>query len=545
MNFLTQFVASPNEVAPPRAVRISSATQAPFEDPRAHHTHSHRHRQDSDLSDNQASSLSESTSSCSCSWKGSAQGSTSTFVLGDSSVLPSVELEGSTGPTNSETSTANPAVSGHDADRISLSDRSNRSSLRRDSKKSDGSSFYSFTSSVDWQAQEEKTAEKFAHLRHDFVTEEPEEVPEIEPMIEPPSLKKGDVRTFSPKVVATVALWEDGTLSSLKGKGSANKTDRDAVEQWIVEGVLWITRKSELIFVIDQSVPPRRFIATRPVFKSRRSSSLFHFGRSGSKSRSTSPASSIKSDRALRLSKSMDYRSPNVSPPRKRSYLRRLFSSKKHDSDDEDDDDRSFSRATTINTAQNLRFSRTVTSNKVILHGRKFESSNAVAFQDSHSSTPSESTPLPCPFPEINHRPISSLYVSSPKLITKLVYHPASRPSRSRFGSVHTLESSAGDLLLAPHPLHRHGSITPPADGIAPETTLPSRTSPSLEMDVAPLVKMSRLGSRATREEEAGHLREVTVTIHFETGGGGLLSNDEDEAQQFYEHLCNLMERSK
>ncbi|SCV73942.1 BQ2448_6372 [Microbotryum intermedium] len=537
MDFLTQFVASPNEAVPLRARRISAATHTPFEDPRVHHPPPHCHRQDSERSDGLASSFSESTSSSSWSWKGSANGSSSILVLGDSGTPP---VDGPRGPTSPpSTSAATASLLGLDAERISLSDQSTRSSLRRDSKRSDSASLYSYTSSVDWQAQEDKTAEKFAHLRHDFVTEELEEVPEIEPIIEPPSLKKGDVRTLSPRVVATVLLWEDGTLSSPKGKGSANKVEHVAVEQWSVEGVLWITRKSELIFIIDQSIPPRRFMLTRPPYKSRRSSSLFHFGRSRSKTRSPSPAPSVSTDRALRLSKSMDHHSPDASPPRKRSYLRRLFRPK--EDDHADDDDRSFSRTTTLNTAQNLKFSRTVTNDKVILHSRKSEPSNVVAFQDPRSSTPSESSPLLSPFPDINHRPLSSLYVSSPKLITKLLYHPASRPSRSRFSSVHTL-GSAGDLL-APHPLHRHGSITPPAEGAEPAP--PSRASPSLELDVAPLVKMSRQGSPATKEEEAGHLREVTVTFHFETGGGGLLSNDEDEAQQFYEHLHNLMERSK
>lgn len=138
-----------------------------------------------------------------------------------------------------------------------------------------------------------ETGERFAQLRTSPAAGRESEQPR-----DMPSLRKGDWRAFS-RVEAHVVVWQDGQF--LKGA----RPDKRVEQETVLAGTVWCSTVSvpasllashtdelryqtdELIFVVDQSTPPRS--EPLSVGKQRRSSAFASLSRRLSLSRPTSP----------------------------------------------------------------------------------------------------------------------------------------------------------------------------------------------------------------------------------------------------------------
>ncbi|GJN92828.1 hypothetical protein Rhopal_005866-T1 [Rhodotorula paludigena] len=116
----------------------------------------------------------------------------------------------------------------------------------------------------------EQTAARFAQLR----TADTDPAHDLglpgEAVIEAPSSTKGDWRAFG-KVKAQIVLWPEKTV----GHKSAKKLrEADEGVEWVVEGVLWVTKAKEIVFVIDHNFPPLKVDRTKHKVSRRLSGSL-------------------------------------------------------------------------------------------------------------------------------------------------------------------------------------------------------------------------------------------------------------------------------
>ncbi|GAA5902931.1 uncharacterized protein JCM6883_007284 [Sporobolomyces salmoneus] len=343
------------------------------------------------------------------------------------------------------------------------------------------------TSSTSDSARIDSQNAAFEQLR--TVPPPPPSGPGQDRTIEVPSTKKGDWKAYG-RVEGRVVLWEKGTLKEKK-----DQSEEARKEQWSVYGTLWYTKRSEVLLVLDQSVPPKEIPRTHDNEEGGHS---FGHRLSLSKLRSTSPTNTKNELRRSSTQEDLDS-NEDSSPGFFAKVLDAVRPGRKE-------------RRTSTTSASSRSRSRPRNEESTTTDQAQPDSTHAVealaratvqlTFVDPSSSSPSAASPLPL----YKGHPVSALLIPSPSHIQSLRFYPqrpisSSASSASPFSFPFSTKSSQQPLS------------SPPASPTATTSTNESIPiePPVVEIDV---LDPSFSGGGGTNDDE-GKQREATIGFSF------------------------------
>ncbi|GAA5881132.1 hypothetical protein JCM16303_004808 [Sporobolomyces ruberrimus] len=292
-----------------------------------------------------------------------------------------------------------------------------------------------------------------------------------------PSTKNGDWRAFG-RVECGIVLWENGTLADKK-----NLKEQASREEWALSGTLWFTKRSEVLFVVDQSIAPRPIVKeSKPAPTGRRLSI--------SRLRSSSPGNS--------RSPGTEHRAASEEPTKGTDEHAGLFSKildavkpgrKERRRSSSGSDGHSLSRSRSRTGSQADTPYPSVETGHNLPADELVHETSQLKFEE-----PSSAMAAASPFPLYKGCTVTGLYIVSPSHIQSLRFYPQKPASATESSSFSFFSFSKTNEPLS----------SPASSPTVSSTTM---MPPVVELDV---IDPAHLGS-----VDEGKKREVTVGFSF------------------------------
>ncbi|TNY18116.1 hypothetical protein DMC30DRAFT_403996 [Rhodotorula diobovata] len=367
-------------------------------------------------------------------------------------------------------------------------------STTRDRRTSDSASVA--TSSTFGTAALEQTAAHFAALRTADTAESPTVGLPGEPIVEAPSLARGDWLTYG-RVKAQVVLWPEGTVGV---KGGKKLREREGDEEWVVEGTLWITKNKEIILVLSHDKPP--------IHVDRSRARLASLGRrlSGSLGRTVSRESGERV--AAPVGSSTSTGDDDAEHEQHKSgfsgFVKKMVSAVTPGGKSSSHGETSGDGVTLTRTRTGERTPRTTTNGEAASATTPQRRQSGDETARHGALTFEEPEKVHSPFPTYKGHPVTALYISSPALINSVRFYPHRKVERSSFGAG-SKDAPVSSAPGAAAPKDENGRIPSPSA----EDHVLLVQAPVVELDVVDKDKaLETVGSEGSK-------REVTVGFVF------------------------------
>ncbi|BGP50040.1 hypothetical protein JCM10450v2_005948 [Rhodotorula kratochvilovae] len=385
------------------------------------------------------------------------------------------------------------------------------------------------TSATSDQTALDHNASRFASLRTADTAVSPSAGLPGEPVIDPPSIGKGDWRAYG-RVKAQVVLWPEGTVGLKSGK---KLRDCDDGEEWVVEGTLWVTKNHEIVLILDHDKAPVHADRTKArMSPPGRRLSIGSFGRTSSREipsanegESAPAAATTTADEAAPPA---EHKSPVL------GFVKKVLSAVTPG--------KSSHGESAASTGEGLGLTRTRTGERA---GQAATGTTAPAADPQRRQsvdgtqaaagaagaghgglTFEEPERTRSPFPTYKGHSVTALYISSPSAIHSVRFYPhrtcqgPGSPGGTNMGK---------DLPISAAPGAATGAVEEGRPPGSDETLLVH--APVVELDVADKSKAGFAGA-----DEEGRKREVTVGFVFKDI---LLMNEAESFRQRVETLLH------
>ncbi|GAA6050587.1 hypothetical protein JCM3770_001475 [Rhodotorula araucariae] len=352
-----------------------------------------------------------------------------------------------------------------------------------------------------------------------------------EPVVDPPSIGKGDWRAYG-RIKAQVVLWPEGTIGYKAGK---KLRDCDEGDEWVVEGTLWVTKNQEVVLILDHDKTPIHVDRTKcRAAPTGRRLSIGSFGRTSSRegpasgeSESTAPAPAATTEEGAPA----EHKSPVM------GFVKKVLSAVTPGKSSHGEtgagagagEGVSLTRTRTGERAGQAATGMTGQTATTAEPQRRqsLGSEGAASTGAGHGGvTFEELGKTHSPFPTYKGHTITALYISSPAAIHSVRFYPHRKcgPPGSPGGS-----TTGKDLPVSATPGSATGAVEEGRPPGSEETLLVQ--APVVELDVVDKDKTGVVGG-----DEEGRKREVTVGFVFKEV---LLMNEAESFRQRIETLLH------